>query len=84
MRSQGRIPVLRQVGRVWFKGRATKTRSLELPDSGTSLNWCLGAEFPTQLRLAAANFWYDHDSISQRWGVEIAGLTSAEFIDGLG
>jgi predicted HTH domain antitoxin len=61
-----------------------KTITLEMPDDAVALNWCSEDEFPGQLRLAAAIFWYDRGLISQGKGAEIAGLTRAEFIDALG
>jgi predicted HTH domain antitoxin len=48
------------------------------------LDGCSEDDFPRQLRLAAAIFWYDRGLISQGKGAEIAGLTRAEFIDALG
>ncbi len=44
------------------------TITLELPDGATDLDWCSAAEFPAQLRLAAAIFWYDRGLISQGKG----------------
>ena len=61
-----------------------KTITLEMPDAAVALSWCSEDEFPGQLRLAAAIFWYDRGLISQGKGAEIAGLTRAEFIDALG
>jgi predicted HTH domain antitoxin len=61
-----------------------KTITLELPDDATSVGWCSEADFPRELRLAAAIFWYERGLISQGKGAEIAGLTRAEFIDALG
>ncbi len=61
-----------------------KTITLEMPDDALELDWCSQHEFPAQLRLAAAIFWYDRGLISQGKGAEIAGLTRAQFIDALG
>ena len=61
-----------------------KTITLEMADTAVALSWCSEEEFPRQLRLAAAIFWYDRGLISQGKGAEIAGLSRAEFIDGLG
>ena len=61
-----------------------KTITLEMPDDAVALSWCSEDEFPSQLRLAAAIFWYDRGLISQGKGAEIAGLTRADFIDELG
>jgi predicted HTH domain antitoxin len=61
-----------------------KTITLQMPDTAVALSWCSEDEFPGQLRLAAAIFWYDRGLISQGKGAEIAGLTRAEFIDELG
>jgi predicted HTH domain antitoxin len=61
-----------------------KTVTLEMPDDAMSLDWCSEADFSSQLRLAAAIFWYDRGLISQGKGAEIAGLIRAEFIDALG
>jgi predicted HTH domain antitoxin len=55
-----------------------------MPDNAVDLDWCSEDEFPSQLRLAAAIFWYDRGLISQGKGAEIAGLTRVEFIDALG
>ena len=60
-----------------------KTITLEMPDDATALDWCSEEEFPRQLRLAAAIFWYDRGLISQGKGAEIAGLTRAGFIQAL-
>ena len=57
-----------------------KTITLEMPEDATDLDWCSGEEFPGQLRLAAAIFWYDRGLISQGKGGEIAGLKRAGFI----
>jgi predicted HTH domain antitoxin len=61
-----------------------KTITLKMPDDAVALSWCSEDEFPDELRLAAAIFWYDRGLISQGKGAEIAGLTRAEFIDALG
>ncbi len=61
-----------------------KTITLEMPDSAMELGWCSPDDFPAQLRLAAAIFWYDRGLISQGKGAEIAGLSRVEFIDALG
>jgi predicted HTH domain antitoxin len=61
-----------------------RTITIELPDT---LPPALGAsdeEVARQARLALAILWYDRGLISQGKGAEIAGLTRAEFIDGLG
>jgi len=60
-----------------------KTITLEMPDDATALDWCSEDEFPRQLRLAAAIFWYDRGLISQGKGAEIAGLTRAGFLQAL-
>jgi predicted HTH domain antitoxin len=59
------------------------TITLEMPDDATALDWCSEDEFPRQLRLAAAIFWYDRGLISQGKGAEIAGLSRADFLDAL-
>jgi predicted HTH domain antitoxin len=60
-----------------------KTITLEIPDDAMSLDWCSEEDFPHQLRLAAAIFWYDRGMISQGKGAEIAGLTRAGFLQAL-
>ena len=60
-----------------------KSITLEMPDTASELDWCSEDEFPAQLRLAAAIFWYDRGLISQGKGAEIAGLTRAGFIKAL-
>jgi predicted HTH domain antitoxin len=60
-----------------------KTITLELPADAMSLDWCSEEDFPHQLRLAAAIFWYDRGLISQGKGAEIAGLTRAGFLQAL-
>ncbi len=60
-----------------------KTITLEIPDNATALDWCSEDEFPAQLRLAAAIFWYDRGLISQGKGAAIAGLSRADFIQAL-
>ena len=60
-----------------------KTITLEMPDDATALDWCSEDDFPRQLRLAAAIFWYDRGLISQGKGAEIAGLTRAGFLQAL-
>jgi Uncharacterised protein family (UPF0175) len=60
-----------------------KTITLEMPEDATELDWCSEEEFPRQLRLAAAIFWYDRGLISQGKGAGIAGLTLAGFIQAL-
>ena len=60
-----------------------KTITLEIPDGAADLDFCSKDEFPAQLRLAAAIFWYGRGLISQGKGAEIAGLTRAEFIQAL-
>jgi predicted HTH domain antitoxin len=60
-----------------------KTITLEMPDGATALDWCSEEDFPRQLRLAAAIFWYDRGLISQGRGAEIAGLTRAGFLQAL-
>jgi predicted HTH domain antitoxin len=60
-----------------------KTITLEIPDDAMSLDWCSEEDFPHQLRLAAAIFWYDRGLISQGKGAEIAGLTRAGFLQAL-
>ena len=62
------------------KANGMKTITLEMPDGATSLDWCSEDDFPRQLRLAAAIFWYDRRLISQGKGAEIAGLTRAAFL----
>ena len=52
-----------------------KTITLEMPDDATALDWCSEDDFPRQLRLAAAIFWYERGLISQGKGAEIAGLS---------
>jgi predicted HTH domain antitoxin len=61
-----------------------KTITLEIPDSVLDLGWCTPEDFPAQLRLATAIFWYDRGLISPGKGAEIAGLSHAEFIGALG
>ena len=60
-----------------------KTINLEMPDDALALGWCSEDDFPRQLRLAAAIFWYDRGLISQGKGAEIAGLTRAGFLEAL-
>jgi predicted HTH domain antitoxin len=60
-----------------------KTITIEMPDGATPLDWCSEDDFPDQLRLAAAIFWYDRGLISQGEGAEIAGLTRAGFLRAL-
>jgi predicted HTH domain antitoxin len=61
-----------------------KTITIEIPDD-TALPFADSDEqFASELRLAAAIFWYDRGMISQGKGAEIAGLTRVEFIDALG
>ena len=60
-----------------------KTITLEMPESAAALDWCSEDEFPAQLRLAAAIFWYDRGLISQGKGAAIAGLSRAGFIQAL-
>jgi predicted HTH domain antitoxin len=60
-----------------------KTITLEIPDDAMSLEWCSEEDFPRQLRLAAAIFWYDRGLISQGKGAEIAGMTRAGFLQAL-
>ena len=60
-----------------------KTITLGMPENATTLDWRPEEEFPRQLRLAAAIFWYDRGLISQSKGAEIAGLTRAGFIQAL-
>jgi predicted HTH domain antitoxin len=60
-----------------------KTITLEMPDNAAALDWCSEEEFPAQLRLAAAIFWYDRGLISQGKGAAIAGLTRSGFIQAL-
>jgi predicted HTH domain antitoxin len=60
-----------------------KTITLEMPDDAMSLDWCSEDDFPRQLRLAAAIFWYDRGLISQGKGAEVAGLTRAGFLQAL-
>ena len=65
------------------KGKLMKTITLEIPDDAVPLDWCIEEDFPHQLRLAAAIFWYDRGLISQGKGAESAGLTRAGFLKAL-
>lgn len=73
----------RRVERKAPKEQDMKTITLEMPDDATALDWCSEDDFPRQLRLAAAIFWYDRGLISQGKGAEIAGLTRAGFLQAL-
>jgi predicted HTH domain antitoxin len=61
-----------------------KTLTLELPDDAFSALRSSPEEFGRELRLAAAIKWYETERISQGKAAEIAGLSRAAFIEGLG
>ena len=61
-----------------------KTITIEVPDDTTLPFTGSDEQFASELRLAAAIFWYDRGLISQGKGAEIAGLTRADFTEALG
>jgi hypothetical protein len=57
--------------------------SFEVPDEALQALKLTPEQFATELRLAAAAFWYDRHLISQEMGSYIAGLNRRDFILGL-
>lgn len=56
------------------------TLTVELPDGVLSALRLSPAEFPGELRLAAALTWYDSGKISQEVAADIAGLCRTDFL----
>lgn len=57
--------------------------TLNLPETAFSALHKSPDEFAQEMRVAAAVKWYELEQISQAKAAEIAGLTSAEFIQAL-
>jgi len=60
------------------------TVTIELPADVFSALRRAPAEFATEMRLAAALYWYSRGEVSQGNAAQIAGISRVQFIDELG
>ena len=57
--------------------------TIELPEEVFSARRCTPNDFMTQMRLAAAIYWYQKREISQEKAAQIAGLNRRDFLAAL-
>ena len=56
------------------------TLTLEFPENVFAALRCSPADFPKEMRLAAAVTWYEDGKVSQEVASEIAGLCRTDFL----